>query len=276
MFNFLPCLSSFIPGRCAGFICARVRALGRAWEGGGLDFSKTETKPSRRRLLSRQTPPSNTLLRVSCSQRRRKRHGLSAVPRPACVRSRDAAWLRSRDAAWLRSRDARPAAAHPGGDGDHLPGPRQVEHGHVRLLQRHGHLLLRPLLLPLHAVPDGRGLRLVLLHALAGLLLRGVLHPALQHPRAPQHPRLLLRRLLQALLVLPLRLVPDEPGDEDQEEQRRQHRGHHHTDESLVSTLWWSAFGFLDLSCEFSYISKQHRFFFLFQCHFEGKKPCKN
>uniref|UniRef100_H3CXS1 Plac8 onzin related protein 1 n=1 Tax=Tetraodon nigroviridis TaxID=99883 RepID=H3CXS1_TETNG len=80
MFNFLPCLSSFIPGRCAGFICARVRALGRAWEGGGLDFSKTETKPSRRRLLSRQTPPSNTLLRVSCSQRRRKSMAYQQYP----------------------------------------------------------------------------------------------------------------------------------------------------------------------------------------------------
>lgn len=48
--------------------------------------------------------------------------------------------------------------------------------------------LLRAVLLPVHAVPDCGGLRLVLLHAPAGLLLRGVLHPALQHPRASQHP----------------------------------------------------------------------------------------
>lgn len=81
------------------------------------------------------------------------RHGLSAaVPRPAAIRSRDAASVRSRDAATvsvrssdaqptcLLSRDARPTAAHAGGDSDDLTGPWEVEHGPVRLLQRHGHL----------------------------------------------------------------------------------------------------------------------------------------
>lgn len=72
------------------------------------------------------------------------RHGLSAaVPRPAAVCSRDAT------PACLRSRDEPPAclcsyacaaAAHTGGDGDDLTRPWEVEHGPVRLLQRHGHL----------------------------------------------------------------------------------------------------------------------------------------
>ena len=49
--------------------------------------------------------------------------------------------------------------------------------------------LLRPFLLPLHAVSDGLWLRLVLLHASAGLLLlRGVLHPPREHQRASRHP----------------------------------------------------------------------------------------
>lgn len=45
------------------------------------------------------------------------------------------------------------------------------------------------------------------------------------------HAGVLLRRLLQDLLVLPLRLVPDEPRDEDQEEQRLQPVNGHHTDD---------------------------------------------
>lgn len=48
--------------------------------------------------------------------------------------------------------------------------------------------LLRTLLLPLFAMSDGLWLRLVLLHALSGLLLCCVLHNALRHPRAPCHP----------------------------------------------------------------------------------------
>lgn len=49
--------------------------------------------------------------------------------------------------------------------------------------------LLRSLVLPLHAVPDGRRPRLVLRYAAAGRLLRGVLPAPLLHQRAPQHPR---------------------------------------------------------------------------------------
>lgn len=67
--------------------------------------------------------------------------------------------------------------------------------------------LLRPLLLPLHAVPDGGGLRLVLLHAPAGLLLRGVLHPALQHPGAPQHPGELAFSLARGAIAPRVRLT---------------------------------------------------------------------
>uniref|UniRef100_G3Q6N0 Plac8 onzin related protein 1 n=1 Tax=Gasterosteus aculeatus aculeatus TaxID=481459 RepID=G3Q6N0_GASAC len=90
-------------------------------------------------------------------------------------------------------RHGRPAAADPGGDrGDHQPRPWHVEHRRLRLLQRHGHLLLRSLVLPLHAVPDGRRPRLVLRYAAVGRLLRGVLPAPLLHQRAPQHPRLLL------------------------------------------------------------------------------------
>ena len=40
---------------------------------------------------------------------------------------------------------------------------------------------------------------------------------------------LVLRRLLQDLLVLPMRLVPDEPGAEDQEEPARRSLSGHHT-----------------------------------------------
>lgn len=59
-------------------------------------------------------------------------------------------------------------------------------------------------------------------------------HPLTLFPPPLPHAGVLLRRLLQALLVLPLRLVPDEPRDEDQEEQPHQpHGGHHAADERV-------------------------------------------
>ncbi|KAJ8416635.1 hypothetical protein AAFF_G00325130 [Aldrovandia affinis] len=78
-------------------------------------------------------------------------------------------------------------------NGDNNAELRGMEYGTVRLLLRHGHLLLCLLVLPVHAVSNGLSVRMVLPHAPAGRLLHGdfLLSPQF-HEGALWHPRLML------------------------------------------------------------------------------------
>ncbi|TMS02462.1 hypothetical protein E3U43_008002 [Larimichthys crocea] len=76
--------------------------------------------------------------------------------------------------------------------------------------------LLRSVVFPLHAVSDSAEVRLVLLHANAGLLRNNFLFTPVLHQKAIRHPWLVHGRLLHGVLVLRVCLVSDASGAEDQ------------------------------------------------------------